>query len=303
MGSRRGATGLEGLLVIDKPQGLTSHDVVAAVRRATGEGRVGHAGTLDPAATGVLVVLVGPYTRLEPFLSAASKSYEATITFGTATDTDDAEGAVIASSEVPSDVQDPAVARNAVAALLGLHMQRPPTYSAIKRGGEVAHRAARAGTPIEIEPRPIEVLDAQLMAIDAEKHAWTVALTVSKGTYIRAIARDLGESLGTHAHLSGLRRTASGSIDIGAAVSLDDVVAAGVAGTLASRFADPFAALGLPVVHATPSIVTDGRPMNGGSMHPVGGLVAVEVDGRLAAIYRASGDTLVPEAVFPGGRR
>ncbi|MHB1340209.1 MAG: tRNA pseudouridine(55) synthase TruB [Coriobacteriia bacterium] len=303
MATRRGATDLEGVLVIDKPAGLTSHDVVAAVRRATGEGRVGHAGTLDPAATGVLVVLVGPYTRLEPFLSAASKSYEARITFGSATDTDDAEGEVIAESTVPSDVEDPASARNAVAALLGLHMQRPPTYSAIKRGGEVAHRAARAGAPLEIEPRPIEVLDAHLVALDAEKHTWTLALTVSKGTYIRAIARDVGESLGTHAHLSALRRTASGSLSVDAANSLDDVVTAGIAGTLRDRFADPFAALGLPVVHATRSIVTDGRPMNGGSLHPVGGLVAVEVDGRLAAIYRASGETFVPEAVFPGGAR
>lgn len=302
MVSRRGATGLEGVLVIDKPGGLTSHDVVAAVRRATGEGRIGHAGTLDPAATGVLVILVGPYTRLEPYLSSATKSYEASIVFGSATDTDDAEGTEIARADVPPDVDDPVVARRTLASLVGIQMQRPPDFSAIKRDGVVAHRAARSGNPIWVEPRRVEIIDAQLVRIDAEVHTWVVSLTVSKGTYIRSIARDLGEELGTHAHLGSLRRTASGAIDVASAIPLDDAVAAGIAGTLADRFADPFAALGLPVIHAPANVIADGKALRNDAGYAEDSLVAIDVGGRLAAVYRASDDCLVADAVFPGVR-
>ncbi|MGB4592299.1 MAG: tRNA pseudouridine(55) synthase TruB [Coriobacteriia bacterium] len=302
MASRRGATPLEGVLVIDKPGGLTSHDVVAAVRRATGEGRVGHAGTLDPAATGVLIILVGPYTRLEPYLSSATKSYEAAIVFGSATDTDDADGTQVAHSDVPADVDDADRARRILASLIGMQLQRPPEYSAIKRGGVVAHRAARAGAPIWIEPRRVEIIDAQLARVDAEAHTWFVTLTVSKGTYIRSIARDLGETLGTHAHLGSLRRTASGGIDIASAIPLDDAVAAGVAGTLADRFADPFAALGLPVIHAQAQVIADGKALRNDGGYAEDSLVAIDVGGRLAAVYRASGDCFVADAVFPGIR-
>ncbi len=208
--ARRGATGLSGILLVDKPEGMTSHDVVAIVRRATGEGRVGHAGTLDPAATGLLVVLVGPATRLEPYLSSATKSYEATIAFGAATDTDDADGAVIATSPVPTEVGDPVYARALLARLLGDSEQMPPTYSAIKTAGEVAHRVARAGGEVVVRPRAIRVDEARLLDVDPETESWRVAFTVSKGTYIRALARDVGLAADTHAHLSGLTRTNSG---------------------------------------------------------------------------------------------
>ncbi|HZL05264.1 MAG TPA: tRNA pseudouridine(55) synthase TruB, partial [Coriobacteriia bacterium] len=192
MSTRRGATDLSGILAVDKPSGITSHDVVAAVRRATGERRVGHAGTLDPVATGLLTILVGPATRLEPYLSGHDKTYVATIAFGTSTDTDDADGAVIQTVPVPGDVIDPDAASRLLASFTGEQLQVPPAYSAIKRGGQVAHRAARAGEPLAIEPRPVVVRAAELIAIDSTVPVWDVRFTVSKGTYIRALARDIG---------------------------------------------------------------------------------------------------------------
>ncbi|MRR11860.1 tRNA pseudouridine(55) synthase TruB, partial [bacterium] len=126
--ARRGATDLSGVLLVDKPAGMTSHDVVSVVRGATGERRVGHAGTLDPAATGLLVMLVGPATRLGSYLTAADKAYEARIVFGTATDTDDAEGEVLETALVPESLLDEAFARAALAALVGVHEQLPPAY-------------------------------------------------------------------------------------------------------------------------------------------------------------------------------
>jgi len=214
---RRGATGLSGVLCIDKPQGPTSHDVVATVRRATGEGRVGHAGTLDPMATGLLVVLIGPATRLEPFLSSASKSYHATVRFGAETDTDDAEGSVTQTAAVPEAAFDPEVARAAVAELLGESSQMPPAYSAIKVDGTVAHRAARAGTPIELKPRLITVYEAALVDTDRVVSTWTVDVTVSKGTYVRALARDLGRGHGSsRVHVDRRRHGLEGHLRAGA---------------------------------------------------------------------------------------
>ena len=241
------ATGLLGILPLDKPAGMTSHDVVGAVRHATGERRVGHAGTLDPMATGMLVVLVGPATRLAPWLTAAEKTYEATIVFGSRTDTDDAEGDVIATATVPTQLSDSNFAEERVRSLEREHLQVPPAFSAIKVGGVTAHRAARAGASLELEPRPIRVLHARLLGIaDGPPVTWDVELTVSKGTYVRALARDLGESLGTKAHLGALRRTASGTLALDDAHSLADVQDAGA--DVATLFVDPIRALGLPVV-------------------------------------------------------
>lgn len=305
--SRRGATGIAGILVIDKPAGMTSHDVVSAIRRSTGEGRVGHAGTLDPAATGVLVVLIGPATRLAPFLSASQKSYEALVAFGVQTDTDDADGAVIRSLPVPGRLRDRHAAASAVRDLVGRHAQLPPAYSAVKRNGVVAHRAARAGEPLALEPRPIEVFEARLEDLEHGTHpVWRLALTVSKGTYIRSIARDLGERSGTVAHLAGLRRTRSGVLGLADAHPLDEVVAAGA--ELAESFVDPVAALALPVrrvlpgelprVQAgapiAPDLQSDGRP---------GDLVSVADDQRLHAVYRVTEDAraLAPVVVLHGG--
>lgn len=298
--SRRGATSLAGVLLIDKPSGMTSHDVVAAVRRATGEGRVGHAGTLDPLATGLLVVLVGPYTRLEPYLSGAEKRYEARIALGAETDTDDSEGLVTRTVPVPEESLDPGFAQKALDTLLGPSMQTPPAYSAIKVGGRIAHRAARAGKALDLAARPIVVQRADLLGIDPVGRSWDVRFDVSKGTYIRALARDVGRAIGSAAHLSALRRTGSGSLDVGQALSLDTIVEAGSQGRITEAFHDPVAALGLPAVEGDIRALSVGKAMPLPDSLParVDLPVAVTVDGVLAGIYRVSGDTLVPEVVI-----
>ncbi len=302
---QRGASGLCGILLLDKPSGMTSHDVVAVVRRATGEKRVGHAGTLDPAATGLLVVLVGPATRLEPYLSSARKSYRATITFGTATDTDDAEGAVVSSRPVASDVFDPIHAEEVLSRFLGASLQKPPAYSAIKLGGVTAHRAARAGEPLELALRPIEVFEARLEAVDPEALTWDVSFQVSKGTYIRALARDIGESVLSAAHLSGLRRTGSGHLVVESARSTSDVVAVGAAG-IEGLFVDPIDALGgLPIFEADCDDVGNGRSL---SLPPEaepgsGQLFAVVCANEFRALYRVTADRLSPEVVLATGIR
>lgn len=300
MGRRRGATGLSGVLVIDKPAGMTSHDVVAAVRRATGEGRVGHAGTLDPMATGLLVVLVGPYTRLEPFLSCAGKRYDATILFGAETDTDDAEGAVVRTADVPAEAFDPEFAAAVLARFTGALSQRPPAYSAIKVDGTTAHRAARAGAALELAERSVVVHEATLTAIVTDPPSWEVSFFVSKGTYIRALARDIGVAIGSAGHLGALRRTASGTLSLDRATPLVDVVATEDVTTL---FSDPLLALGLPVIDAPLVSVSNGLALSA-ELAPEaleGSLVSVVSEGALAAVYEARGERLVPRAVFPRG--
>ncbi len=300
---RRGATTLAGVLLVDKPAGMTSHDVVAIVRRETGEGRVGHAGTLDPMATGLLVVLVGPLTRLEPFLSSARKSYLARIALGAETDTDDAEGAIVRTAPVPDAVRDPGYARAALAATLGTSSQVPPAYSAIKVGGRVAHRAARAGEEMVLQPRPIEVYTADLTGIDPSGASWDVAYEVSKGTYVRALARDLGRACGTAAHLAALRRTSSGPLDLTGAHSLDEIARAASDGVITRLFADPIAALGLPALEADAALLADGRSVASDDALELeeDALLAVTTGGVLAGVYRARAGRLVPCVVLSGG--
>jgi tRNA pseudouridine55 synthase len=283
-------------MLVDKPKGLTSHDVVARVRRVTGEGRVGHAGTLDPMATGLLVVLVGPFTRLERYLAVADKRYRARIRFGTATDTDDAEGGVIAAIPVPSHIMSRDFARDVVSGLKGDILQVPPSYSALKVGGRVAHRVARSGGSLVLDPRPVRVIGADLLGVDPVDDSWDVDLIVSKGTYIRSIARDLGSSLDTVAHLSALRRIASGVFRVEDAHSLEEVLAAPDPAAVTSLFIDPVTALGFPVLEVDPVQVRDGRPLEAPGFE---GPVSIVADDALLGIYRASGNRLVPEVVFP----
>lgn len=305
--SRRGATALSGILVIDKPSGMTSHDVVARLRRSTGERRIGHAGTLDPAATGVLVVLVGSATRLTPALTDAAKSYVARITFGIRTDTDDAEGEPVEILPVPPDVCDEEYAAGVITGLVGDHDQLPPAYSAIKQAGVSAHRAARAGNPLTLEPRHIEVLDASLLGIVSEPDpSWDASFTVSKGTYIRSIARDLGTALDTTAHLSALRRTSSGRLSIVDAHTLDEVTDAGSG--CARFFADPVQALGLPLRTLTSAEVERvrvGAPLASDELLERSSetLVAMADDDRLYALYALSpdGESMRAQTVLAGG--
>jgi tRNA pseudouridine55 synthase len=299
--SRRGATGLRGILLVDKPAGLTSHDVVARVRRITGEGRVGHAGTLDPLATGLLVVLVGPYTRLEPYLSAAEKAYQARITFGAETDTDDSEGAVVRTAPVPAACHDPSYAASLLTGLIGPSLQSPPAFSAIKVAGRVAHKAARAGDPLELADRPIEVFEATVRSVDAENDSWDVSFRVSKGTYVRALARDIGRACGSAAHLTALRRTSSGHLRLSDAHTLEEIATAGSEGRIESLFTDPLSALGLPVVESDERATAHGSGIGlpGGLAVDEGAPVAVTISGRFVGLYVVAGERLLPAAVMP----
>lgn len=211
---KRGTTDLCLVLAVDKPSGMTSHDVVSRARRIFGEKRIGHTGTLDPLASGVLPLCVGPATRLDQFLTGHDKSYVVSVVFGAATDTDDCDGEVIRTGVVPDEVFDPFFASVFVGGLVGKSKQLPPVYSAIKVGGTKACDAARKGRVIDLAPRDIEVYSAELLGIGgadgAEPARWDIAFKVSKGTYIRALARDLGKELGVGGYLTRLRRTRVG---------------------------------------------------------------------------------------------
>jgi len=207
---------MDGVIVIDKPEGLTSHDVVVAARRLLGEKRIGHTGTLDPLATGVLPLACGRATRLVRFLSAAEKEYEATVLFGVTTDTLDVTGEEISrSGRVPS--RETLVA--ALRSFEGEQLQVPPAYSAKKVAGRRAYVLARRDEPVALDPVPVRVSRAELLEYGNDR--CRVRLTCSAGFYVRALVRDLGERCGTGATLEALRRTRSGDFALDEAIDLD----------------------------------------------------------------------------------
>ncbi|HEX6965241.1 MAG TPA: tRNA pseudouridine(55) synthase TruB [Gemmatimonadaceae bacterium] len=208
---------VDGVLLVDKPVGVTSHDVVSTVRRAVHERRVGHAGTLDPFATGLLIVLLGRATRLLRYLDDEPKVYEATIRFGAETDTDDLTGEVIRTAPLP----DPALVERALADLTGEIEQVPPAYSAKRVEGRRAYDAARRGTPLELAPARVTVHEWRLR--DWRGPELDAVVMCGTGTYIRSLARDLGRLVGSAAHLCALRRVRSGAFDVRDAASLDAV--------------------------------------------------------------------------------
>jgi tRNA pseudouridine55 synthase len=208
-----------GLLLVDKPQGVTSHDVVARVRKLMNEKRVGHAGTLDPMATGLLVLAVGPSTRLLRFAQGETKRYQGIVTFGVSTDSLDADGAVIERREVPPLTSEHVNA--AAQAMLGTQTQIPPMVSAIKVKGKRLHELAREGVTVEREPRTITIDAFTLARLSTEE--WSFDVTCSVGTYVRVLLSDLAERLGTLGHLSALRRVASGSHHVEDASTLDQL--------------------------------------------------------------------------------
>jgi tRNA pseudouridine55 synthase len=217
---------IDGIFNIDKPSGMTSHDVVARLRRLAGQKRVGHAGTLDPAASGVLPILMGQATRVAEYLGESGKSYRATIRFGIVTDTYDAEGQTLRESPVTLTREDSAVA---LPEFLGDQLQRPPIYSALKRDGQRLYALARAGKSVEVEPRPIHI--ARLEIVDWQSPDLTLDIECGKGTYIRSLAFDLGERLGPGAHLAALVRTRSGPFTLASSVTLDTLAEAFAADT------------------------------------------------------------------------
>ena len=212
---------LEGVLLVDKPTDHTSHDVVARLRRKLNMKRIGHAGTLDPMATGLLIMLIGKATRISQYLISLDKEYEGTITLGATTDSQDADGQVMETRPVPPLTE--AEVRTAMNSFLGDQYQMPPMYSAIKSGGVPLYKSARKGEDVVREPRFIRV-----MSIDLTRFALPqldFRLRSSKGTYVRTIAHDLGQKLGCGAHLSALRRTATDRFNISQAITLDAIEA------------------------------------------------------------------------------
>jgi tRNA pseudouridine55 synthase len=206
---------MDGVLVIDKPEGPTSHDVVAVARRALGEKRIGHTGTLDPLATGVLPLVLGRATRLVRFLTASDKEYEATVLFGVTTDTLDVTGE---ETGRPGGSPSRDALLDALRSFEGEQMQVPPAYSAKKVGGRRAYEFARRDEPVELAPVPVSVSGLQLL--DAGNSRCRISLTCSAGFYVRALVRDLGERVGTGACLEALRRTRSGEFAIDEAIPL-----------------------------------------------------------------------------------
>ncbi|MCX5679569.1 MAG: tRNA pseudouridine(55) synthase TruB [Candidatus Omnitrophica bacterium] len=208
---------MDGIIVIDKPKGPTSHDIVDIVRKTLHIKKVGHAGTLDPMATGVLVILTGKCTKESSRLSSDDKEYEAELTLGARSDTEDAEGVITDSGK--SIYPDPVRIKEAFDAFLGPIEQIPPAYSAVKHKGKKLYELARKGIRVEKEPRKIMILRLDIMEISLPKVRFCV--TCSKGTYIRKLAADIGERLGYGAYLSALRRTRSGKFTIAEAITID----------------------------------------------------------------------------------
>jgi tRNA pseudouridine55 synthase len=212
---------MDGIVIINKAAGMTSHDVVARVRRLAGQRRVGHAGTLDPAATGVLPVLLGQATRIAEYLSESGKAYRATIRFGAETTTYDSEGEI--THEAPVNVTLEQIERT-LPEFLGEQDQLPPIFSAIKRDGVPLYSLARAGKEVEISPRRVRI--DELRVVSWSPPDLILDVECGKGTYIRSLAHDLGQRLGPGAHLAGLIRTRSGPFTLSQAITLEELAAA-----------------------------------------------------------------------------
>jgi len=294
----------DGLLVIDKPAGWTSHDVVARGRRLCATRRVGHAGTLDPMATGVLVLGVNRATKLLTFLVGADKEYTATIRLGVSTVTDDAEGEVTATADA-SGVTGEQI-EGAVAELTGAIEQVPSAVSAIKVGGKRSYARVRAGEDVELAARAVtvhrfDVLDVHRPEPTGAQHVdLDVAVEVSSGTYVRALARDLGARLGVGGHLTALRRTRVGTLDLSAASTLEQVEQDGAAAHLVPLARAAAAAFPVRQLSAQEAIdLGHGKRLPAaapGRREPV---AAIGPDGRLVAMLDETGEVARSHVVFP----
>ncbi|NYE20843.1 tRNA pseudouridine(55) synthase TruB [Microbacterium immunditiarum] len=291
-----------GILLVDKPGGVTSHDVVARARRALGTRKIGHAGTLDPMATGLLILGVEGATRLLTFIVGLDKTYEATIRLGVATDSDDADGEITATTDA-SSIASSDIA-SGVAALTGRISQVPSTVSAIKVGGRRAYDLARAGEQVELRAREVEVSRFDVLAerrgdgvVDLD-----VVVDCSSGTYIRALARDLGAALGVGGHLTALRRTRIGPFAVTDAATLDDLPAV----DSISPASAACAVLGrLDVTADEARDLRHGKRLVGAAPRLASSPVAaIDPDGRLVGIVERRGDDIksamnMPEEAVP----
>jgi tRNA pseudouridine55 synthase len=294
-----------GVLVIDKPAGPTSFDVVRRVRRALGADKAGHAGTLDPAATGVLAVCVDDAVKLQQWLADGDKAYEATVAFGAATATEDAEGEVTARGDA-SGVRADAI-RAALTSFTGEISQVPPMFSAVRVGGRRLHEAARAGEEVEREPRRVIV---HALALDGVEPAGAdglvrarLSVRCGKGTYVRTIAADLGRALGVPAHLAALRRTEASGFRLATAIALEEAESLGRTDreALRARLVPPAEALGfLPAVgvdRAEARALAQGKLLRRDA--PAGELIrAIGPGGGLVALCAPSPEGLKPVRVF-----
>lgn len=296
-----GATPFDGIIVVAKEPGPTSHDIVALVRRLTGVKRVGHGGTLDPFAAGVLPVFVGQATRLVEYHMADDKAYRALVAFGARSTTDDLDGELTPTGAAPTRDEVDA----SLTAFRGEIDQVPPDYSAVRVGGRKAYELARHGEKPELRSRRVTIHRIELLAwddADPSRPVATIEVDCSAGTYIRAIARDLGDRLGSGAYLAALTRTASGPFSLDAAHRLD-VVRAALANGGADRLLLPMdTGLTLPEVTLSPDELVPfarGQQLRRAGALPADGLVRVRNgSGRLVAIARVADGVLAPEKVF-----
>ncbi|MFC6288519.1 tRNA pseudouridine(55) synthase TruB [Nocardioides sp. GCM10027113] len=285
--------GSAGVVVVDKPAGMTSHGVVARVRRLAGTRKVGHAGTLDPMATGVLVVGVNRATRLLGHLMLTEKAYDATVRLGVATTTDDAEGEVV--STAPALGLDEAAVRDAFATQVGDLLQVPTAVSAIKVDGKRAYQRVREGEEVELAARPVTIhaLDVHDVRPAGEHLDVDLSLRCSSGTYVRAVARDVGAALGVGGHLTALRRTAVGPFGLDRARTLEELAEQFKMVPVADVARACFSSVDLDEVKATD--VRFGRALD----VPLDGLTAVFApDGEFLALYEPRGDVARAVAVF-----
>ena len=313
------------VVAVDKPSGMTSHDVVNRCRRIFEERRVGHTGTLDPLASGVLPICVGPATRLDRYMTGHDKSYRVTIGFGFETSTDDVEGEPTVRSSVGRDILDGDFADAYVSGLVGPHMQTPPRYSAIKVNGKKAYELARKGEEAKLAPRAIEVRESKLVERFERNGTvfWVVDFSVSKGTYIRALVRDIGRELGCYAHVVALQRRCAGALELEDCVSLDSLETLGTQAAI-----DPVRLLGFRFAFGddVEKLVNSGGRFKPGQLKlyefaqtprcsctgsieksPMAlapdELVSVVVANRLKAVYRydSAANVLRPDCVFSTG--
>jgi len=293
--------GIDGWLVIDKPSGITSARVVAMVKRATGAAKIGHAGTLDPLATGILPLALGEATKTVRFVVGGWKSYRFRVRWGETRDTDDRDGALVATTSTRPSA---AAIEAALPQFTGAVLQRPPAYSAISVAGRRAYALARTGKPLDLPARPVEIAELHLLSVVSPEEA-EFAATVGSGTYIRALARDLAAALGTLGHIAELRRTTVGRFTETQAISLDSAVRLGhslaASGHLLpiETVLDDIPALALTAAEAARlrhgQTVTSGHPLNGLAD---GTIVGARYERRLVALARVEDGALRPVRVI-----
>lgn len=288
-------SGIAGVLPVDKPEGPTSHDVVAVARRAFRTRRIGHTGTLDPFASGLLLLCVGPATRLAEYLVGLPKTYHAVARIGAATDTADRTGLRVSETEAWRSLGREEI-EAAFASQVGSILQVPPAYSAKKVAGERAYDRARRGEAVALEPVPVtihrlDVLDVRLPDVEFE-------VECSSGTYVRAIARDVGERLGVGAYLESLRRTRIGDFDVASALTLDELEDPARVRDALRPMLEAVSHLPRVVVDADAALALSRGRAVAAERPEIQGQVVVAFDGRLLAIAESDGRSIRPRKVF-----